>query len=853
MLGRKRVTRWLVAVGTTTLLSTSLVVVAPAATVRAADPPVYYAIALGLTSHVGGLNVMNEAGAIAGYLNDGRLARIVGSVITPIPGPAGSTNDINENGTIVGVRDSQAIRIDGTTVTTIAGTGGEFEIASDIDEAGTTIVGYSYASGVQQAWVSTGGPATPLDTLGGDNSVASRVTDTGLIAGTSQTASGDTRFVTWDDGVIADHGNLGGEYASVSGMNEAGQFIGGISLPGVGDRAVFWDGSTLVNLGTLGGSSSTASALNQAGTIVGYSTNASGHPRAFVSDGGGALDDLGTLGGSDAYGVGINDHGQIAGTSFTAAGRQHGFLIDDGVMYDINDLLPAGSVEIRSAAAISNSGHIIADGVAGPVLLVPGPRPAAAYSVIDLSVGLGSNVDVYPRDMNESRQATGWANDRAWRYDGTTSSRIFPGFPESYGYAINGSGSVAGTAEHGGDFDAFFYDGTVHFLGTFGGSSSDGQDINDVGDVVGGAMDAGGHYHAFLYRGGTMIDLHDLGGISSYATRVNESGIVIGAYSPSSGINRGFVSDGTTTTDLGTLGGASTSPQAINGAGEIVGTSSTATQPYHAFRYADGTITSVAPAGSISSEASSINEGGVIAGSYEEPSGDRRGYVFDDGNFTLIPAMGASFATTSDINDSGQVVGYSSGPDGTRGFLFDDGDVIDLTTQIPLGFDAAIGYVDTIANDGTILAGGHNAEGRDKSYLLIPTTPNPTPDPLTFDTSPAAPASVRELGRFDRTFPLSRTYGPDANDPAVIDVTGRFVSPTGATFTVPAYFGTRLRRPVRDRRRLQRELPRGAADPAGRRHLARPVLARRGRHVDVHAARPRPRLRASRPRSSPRR
>ena len=142
-------------------------------------------------------------------------------------------------------------------------------------------------------------------------------------------------------------------------------------------------------------------------------------------------------------------------------------------------------------------------------------------------------------------------------------------------------------------------------------------------------------------------------------------------------------------------------------------------------------MTSIAPAGSISSEASAINESGVIAGSYEEPSGDRRGFIVDDGDFTLDPRDGRLRPRPrTDINESGQVVGTTSRTPMERGASCSmTATVVDLNTQIPLGLRRADQLRGKIADDGTILVGGHNSDGRDKPCLLVPTTPNPIPDP----------------------------------------------------------------------------------------------------------------------------
>ena len=74
--------------------------------------------------------------------------------------------------------------------------------------------------------------------------------------------------------------------------------------------------------------------------------------------------------------------------------------------------------------------------------------------------------------------------------------------------------------------------------------------------------------------------------------------------------------------------------------------------------------------------------------------------------------------------------------------------------------------------------------------LLVPTTAPPI-SPLTIDTSRPAAASVPTYGRFEKAFTLNRAFLPDeVHDPAVIDVTATFRAPSGATYTVPAFFGT---------------------------------------------------------------
>ena len=76
-------------------------------------------------------------------------------------------------------------------------------------------------------------------------------------------------------------------------------------------------------------------------------------------------------------------------------------------------------------------------------------------------------------------------------------------------------------------------------LGTFGGEQADALDVNDNGDVVGWAEQAGGNRHAFLLRGGNTVkqDISsELGNVSASANGINNLGWIVGDYqAPQSG------------------------------------------------------------------------------------------------------------------------------------------------------------------------------------------------------------------------------------------------------------------------------------------------------------------------------
>jgi probable HAF family extracellular repeat protein len=124
------------------------------------------------------------------------------------------------------------------------------------------------------------------------------------------------------------------------------------------------------------------------------------------------------------------------------------------------------------------------------------------------------------------------------------------GGDSSAGRAINASGQIAGTSDTAGNSlaHAFFYDGTMHDLGTLGGGyESSGYGINAAGDVVGRSyLDGYSLQHAFLYTAATgTVDLNDLIDPQSHwelwsARDINDAGQITG-YGIVDGKFHGFV------------------------------------------------------------------------------------------------------------------------------------------------------------------------------------------------------------------------------------------------------------------------------------------------------------------------
>jgi probable HAF family extracellular repeat protein len=164
---------------------------------------------------------------------------------------------------------------------------------------------------------------------------------------------------------MQDLGNLGGMGDNfANALNDVGQVVGGSVAVDHLMHAFIWDPSNgMQDLGDYGYSTQ-ATAINDAGQIVGYFDDLSGHSHAFLYDSGDVLD-LGLLPGTaGSLANSINSSGQIVGVSYRADG-QNGppFLYVDGTMYNLNDLLPAGSGwNLYWASKINDQGQILAYG-----------------------------------------------------------------------------------------------------------------------------------------------------------------------------------------------------------------------------------------------------------------------------------------------------------------------------------------------------------------------------------------------------------------------------------------------------------------------------------------------------------
>jgi probable HAF family extracellular repeat protein len=292
---------------------------------------------------------------------------------------------------------------------------------------------------------------------------------------------------------VKDLGALPGDASSVAwGINANGDVVGW-SIGSNGTRGfVFRDFGGLFALPGLPNRPRTvARDINDIGDIVG-SANAGGTDLGHaVAWSGGDVTDLGTL-GDGPYGeaLAINNFGQIVGTSYIDGSTQHGWLFTPGA--GIRDLTPNSD---RGAAT----------------------------------------------DINDAGQVTGYKTAiggyHAFRWDAGQflDLGVLAGFADSFGYAINRLGQVAGhsgTASGNSERFVRFTDGKG--LEDLGGTGEHNAlwGINASGDVAGCRGESLRRAVRFT-DAGRLQELNDLidpssGWVLLCATDINDAGQIAG-------------------------------------------------------------------------------------------------------------------------------------------------------------------------------------------------------------------------------------------------------------------------------------------------------------------------------------
>jgi probable HAF family extracellular repeat protein len=357
-------------------------------------------------------------------------------------------------------------------------------------------------------------------------------------------------------------------------------------------------------------------------------------------------------------------------------------------------------------------------------------NPCSAYpdGIIDPYVqhvfrwesGEKTDLGTYPGGTSSCSQ---WISDRGWIVGGATNGKMDPlaGFPEA-------------TA-------TLWRNGKILNLGTLGGNESYAWSVNNLGQVVGFALNTtpdqsqgnvfawgATQAHAFLWQNGQMQDLGTLGGPDSDALVINERGQITGMSMTSSGAVDPFLWKNGKMINLGTLGGTYGYPNMINARGQIVGFSDILGDipgQGHAFLWENGVLKDLKTLGGTASEARWINDAGEAAGYATFPGEQvvhatlwKEGKIIDLGATTDFPCSYAN-----GINSRGQVLGAlqqcpNSGP--REAFLWENGDLVNLNTLIPPGSEIVLDGANNANDSGEIVAGGTLPNGDNRAVLLIP-------------------------------------------------------------------------------------------------------------------------------------
>ncbi len=177
-------------------------------------------------------------------------------------------------------------------------------------------------------------------------------------------------------------------------------------------------------------------------------------------------------------------------------------------------------------------------------------------------------------------------------------------------------------------------------------------DINDSREVVGASLlPTSEEIHAFRTMPNQAInpvtdDLGTLGGTQSQANAINNLGQVVGFSLNPNGETRAFRTNpnspiNSLTDDLGTLGGSYSVANDININGQVVGNSLTQTGERRAFLYEDGRmfdLNSLIPANDFTlNYANGINDRGQIVAGFSEPNLPNRIFLLTPIASTSIP------------------------------------------------------------------------------------------------------------------------------------------------------------------------------------------------------------------------
>lgn len=274
--------------------------------------------------------------------------------------------------------------------------------------------------------------------------------------------------------------------------------------------------------------------------------------------------------------------------------------------------------------------------------------------------------------------------------------------------------------------------GEIAPLGTLGGTTSVGEGINALGNIVGFTTDTNGAYHAFLFANDRMLDIQALPGGSSSAYAINALGQIVGFSYSAGGEEHGFLwtpnaPNGTSGSaiDVGTLGGDYSEAHGVNVHGEVAGYAYLPNGAFHAFRYSGGVMTDLGTLGGSFSKAEAINDAGLVVGTAYLADGSTHAVLWQGTTpRDLGHLSGGTYATALAIDSSGaRIVGEATVPGGQflvyHAFLYSNGSMHDLNDALPPSSGWVLEAAASVNDFGEIVGSG-TLNGAPAGFLLTP-------------------------------------------------------------------------------------------------------------------------------------
>jgi probable HAF family extracellular repeat protein len=271
----------------------------------------------------------------------------------------------------------------------------------------------------------------------------------------------------------------------------------------------------------------------------------------------------------------VNASGVVAGT--TAGDPRLAFLTRSGSGAQLLPGLPESVNEDAVAFAVHAEGWAVGSSTVNFSQL---PVTFQSGAAVRLSPGVSMGE---ARAVNASGAIAGWIADNGFKavvWDGDAVA-VVPGTIYAQAFAINDAGVLTGTYFNEADVTlrAFRWssDSAAVMLPSLGGATSEGNGINDDGDVVGDSLRVADEIAVLWPAGGGLVELGTFGGPASSARDINNHRQIVGYALDADLHPHAFISQaGGTLVDLNTLlpagsGWVLLSANAINDAGQIAG------------------------------------------------------------------------------------------------------------------------------------------------------------------------------------------------------------------------------------------------------------------------------------------